>query len=221
MAALWNAIASVVTNIFTAAQSLFSRLPVPQFIAPQNQRKEFSVEVVRPDDLLVVTLDFYNLHVAPTSGATPAQIARSGTGNGFVIAHFPPQSFAERAFFEAAPGSPGTEPLGASPVPSRIGGSSRLVFRISDTLLPLDFSLEEILRALAQSQQIVQSTIREPPGHRQSVETHILAGSARSLRRSKCRTGWCFRQMQQAVGSMRSRRQPTAQKNALSCGTRG
>ncbi len=164
MAALWNAIASVVTNIFTAAQSLFSRLPGPQFIAPQSQRKEFSVEVVRPDDLLVVTLDFYNLHVAPTSGATPAQIARSGTGNGFVIAHFPPQSFAERAFFEAAPGSPGTEPLGASPVPSRIGGPSRLVFRISDTLLPLDFSLEEILRALARSQQLVQSTIHQPPG---------------------------------------------------------
>jgi hypothetical protein len=162
MIALWTLVTNIAANVLAAAQSFFSKVPVAQAIGPQKQRNEFSIEVVRPDDLLVAQLVFFNLRREPASGSTPARIRRDGPGNGFIIAHLPPQSFAERAFFEAAPGSSGTEPLGASPVPSRIGGPSKLVFRIPDALLPLDYSLDAILDALAQSSQVVQNTIQQP-----------------------------------------------------------
>nr|MBA2431248.1 hypothetical protein [Chthoniobacterales bacterium] len=163
MNTLWNIVAGVFSDVVSTLQTFFSGVPL-QVVTPQTQRKEFSVEVVRPDDLLVVTLDFYNLRLIASSGGTPAHVTRHGAGDGFIVAHFPPQSFAERAFFEAEPGSPGTEPLGVSPVPSRIAGRSQLVFRIRDPLLPLEFSLEAILQALTQSSQVVQSTIQAPVG---------------------------------------------------------
>ncbi|HKO60622.1 MAG TPA: hypothetical protein VJV03_05640, partial [Pyrinomonadaceae bacterium] len=134
--------------------------------APQKHRKEFSVEVVRPDDLLVVTLDFYNLKIKSPAGSP--KLHRLEPGNGFIVAHFPPQSFAERAFFEQAEPEPGDpppppdDPLDPPPVGARISGPSQLVFRIDDTLLPLEFKLEKILDALRKAEPITQATIRKP-----------------------------------------------------------
>ncbi len=134
--------------------------------APQKHVKEFSVEVVRPDDLLVVTLDFYNLRIKSPGGSPELQ--RPKPGHGFIVAHFPPQSFAERAFFEQSEQEPGTppqppdDPLNPPPVGSRISGRSQLVFRIEDSLLPMDFKLETILDALTKSEPLTQAAIRKP-----------------------------------------------------------
>ncbi|HEY0172950.1 MAG TPA: hypothetical protein VGB98_18165 [Pyrinomonadaceae bacterium] len=120
------------------------------------------MEVVRPDDLLVVTLDFYNFKLTPAAGAP--RLERKGAGHGFIIARLPPQSFGERAFFEATPGPGGdtSEPLDAPAVPVRISDSSELVFRVTDALLPLDFTLETILDLLTRSETVVQPTIQLP-----------------------------------------------------------
>src|SRR5688572_28124058 len=134
--------------------------------APQKHTKEFSVEVVRPDDLLVVTLDFYNLKLKAPGGKPKLQ--RLQPGDGFIVAHFPPQSFAERAFFEQSevppgvPPQPPDDPLEASPVGSRISGRTQLVFRIDDSLLPMDFKLETILDALTKAEPLTLSTVRKP-----------------------------------------------------------
>jgi hypothetical protein len=92
------------------------------------------------------------------AGGNPAQVTRRGPGNVFIVANFPPQSFGERAFFENGT----SEPLVPPPVSARIGGASQLVFRIEDTLLPLDFALNAVLGALAQSEQLTLATIRQP-----------------------------------------------------------
>src|SRR5687767_7840706 len=98
-----NAVWSLITGIANTVLGVVTggRLRIP--FHPQTHTKEFSVEVVRPDDLVVLTLDFYNIR-RQGSGAGPLQLDRAAAGDGFIVAHFPPQSFGERAFYETAPG---------------------------------------------------------------------------------------------------------------------
>lgn len=163
---LWALVTQALGNVLAFLFDYGSRLPRPAPYPAQTHRREFSVEVARADDLLVLTLDFYNFRLSPVGGASAPQLERKSAGHGFIVARFPPQSFGERAFFEATPGPvvDKSEPLDPPPVPSRIAGPSELVFRITDALLPLDFSLEKILDLLTKSEAVVQPTIREPVG---------------------------------------------------------
>lgn len=149
-----TAVLKTVINVLTGGSSGTFKLPHPT----QTHKKEFSVEVVRPDDLLVLTLDFYNTHL-DTAG--PARLEQSGPGDGFIVAHFQPQSFAEQAFFEAEKAAE-SEQLPGPPVASRIAGPSQLIFRIDPSLLPFDFTLEKILSAMAQSETVVLDEIQRP-----------------------------------------------------------
>jgi hypothetical protein len=151
-----TAVVKTVINVLTGSSPGTFKLPH----APQTHKKELSVEVVRPDDLLVLTLDFYNTHVN-TAGAGPTQLEQSGPGDGFIVAHFQPQSFAEQAFFEAETPAQ-SEELSGPPVASRIAGPSQLIFRLDPSLLPFKFTLEKILEALAQSETVVQRWIQPP-----------------------------------------------------------
>lgn len=154
--ALVTAVVRTVVNVLTGSSSATFKLPHP----PQTHKKELSVEVVRPDDLLILTLDFYNIH-PNTTGVGPAQLEQSGPGDGFIVARFQPQSFAEQAFFEAEKPAD-SEKLAGPPVASRIAGPSQLIFRIDPSLFPFDFGLEKILAALAQSETVVQDEIQRP-----------------------------------------------------------
>lgn len=166
-------IAQVVQDVVAAVLGVTTRVPLPLSSHPeQAQRKEFSVEVVRPDDLLVLTLDFYNLRINSPGGVP--HIERFGPGNGFIVARFQPQSIVEQAFFEAEKGAPAPEPgdpplpssddfLSPPPIASRIAGPSQLVFRINDTQLPIDFKLEQVLQVLQESEPVVQPRILQPP----------------------------------------------------------
>lgn len=166
LALITQALGNVLSTLFGFGSSL----PRPAPYAPQTQRRDFSVEVVRPDDLLVVTLDFYNFRLNPAAGAAPPRLSLNGSGHGFIVARLPPQSFGERAFFEATPGPavpgelPNSEPLDAPPVPARIAGRSELVFRIADSAFKLDFTLEALLDLLTRSETVVQPTIQQPVG---------------------------------------------------------
>jgi hypothetical protein len=168
---LLTLVARAVGNVIRALFGFGPSLPRPAAYAPQTQRRDFSVEVVRPDDLLVVSLDFYNFKLGPAAGAGPPALERKGAGHGFIVARLPPQSFGERAFFEATPGKPvpgeppTSEPLDAPPVPARIAGRSELVFRVTDASFRLDFTLEAVLDLLTRSETVVQPTIQEPAGN--------------------------------------------------------
>lgn len=161
---IWTLLTDVLQPVQSAGLELLAtRLPGPAPYPPQTQHQSLSVEVVRPDDLLVLTLDFYNLRVTPAAAVAPAQLERDLAGNAFIIARFPPQSFAERAFFEAETEAT-SEALASPPVASRIAGPSQLVFRLTDPQLPLEFSLEAILGAIGLCEPVTQSTVRQPPG---------------------------------------------------------
>lgn len=119
--------------------------------------------VVRPEDFLVLRLEFTDVDL--TSGASPTV---GGAANALLVVHFQPQHAAEQAFWEQgtanesdeekaarekdtppAPAPPGvTENLGiGGTIGSRLAGPSRLAFRIpAGTTFPL--TLESVLDAL-------------------------------------------------------------------------
>lgn len=147
-------------NLFNQTAAFFETLtgvslgfggPFPVF--QQRQRKNFSAKVVRADDLLVLTLDFYNLRLDANL------LQREGAGDAFVIVHFPPQSIAEQSFLENG----SNDPLFGPPVAARLAGESRIVFHLDPTLLPLEFSLEPILDALSKCAPLVREEIGAPP----------------------------------------------------------
>ncbi len=124
--------------------------------------KSLSITVVRPDDLLVLRLDFLDVDFTPPQGGQPGRIA--GQPQARLIVHFQPQHVAEQAFWEASDGTkqtpaeqaaeqtappPGNElplpPPGS--VQSRLAGPSRLAFTIPPgQSFPL--TLEGVLEAL-------------------------------------------------------------------------
>ena len=65
----------------------------------------FSVSVIRPQDLLVLTFDFRNVDFTPPVGSTPGQIA--GQAGAILVAHFQPQHIAEQAFYRHRDGELG------------------------------------------------------------------------------------------------------------------
>jgi hypothetical protein len=66
-----------------------------------GRRLEFRVSCVRPDDLLVCDFIFENLRL-DSSGETAPKLARRNTSTPVLIVEFPPQSFGEEAFMDAA-----------------------------------------------------------------------------------------------------------------------
>jgi hypothetical protein len=156
---MFAALKSFLADLFSA----FFMRPPPSPVAEQQQRRSFSADVVRADDLLVLTLDFYNVRLKPT--ATGREVIPDGPGDSFIVVHFPSQHIAEQAFFETNEKSlPGETDdfLMPPPVPARLAGVSKLVFHLNPALLPLEFSLEKILAALPQCAPIIRDRYGQP-----------------------------------------------------------
>jgi len=151
MAKFFVALLNQIVGIFLPLTGGLFGPPSP--VARQTQRKNFSASVLRADDLLVLTLDFYNLRLAA------GRMIPDGAGDSFVVVHFPPQSIAEQAFAE----DNSSDPLRGPPVSARLSGESRVVFALDPALLPLDFDLAKILTVLSQSAPIVNDRIGHPP----------------------------------------------------------
>ena len=146
--ALLNFVAEIFSAFFTPGR--------PSPVRRQTQKKNFSADIVRADDLLVLRLDFYNLRLKPNPGGK--QLVPDGPGDSFIVAHFPPQHIAEQAFAEDSPGDPPLPP----PIAARLARESRLVFYLNAALLPLEFSLESILDALPQCATLVSDRFTTP-----------------------------------------------------------
>jgi hypothetical protein len=147
---------TLIVNFIRDLLAIFFGLPRPSPVAQQLRRKNFSADVLRADDLLVLQLDFYNLRLE--SGVSGKQLVPDGAGDSFVIVHFPPQHIAEQAFAENNPADPILPP----PIAARLAGDSRLVFYVKRALLPLEFSLEKILAALSQCAPLVADRLTPP-----------------------------------------------------------
>jgi hypothetical protein len=134
---------------------------------------DFSLRVVRSDDMLVLTFEFFNLVLDPNVTAPRRLIRRVAGQEARIVVHFPPQHILEEAF--SADVGPPTE---VRSIPSRISGTTRLAFRVPNTLQPipltlaglLDWSLlEPVLIGLAAGAQ-TSAAPREPAINETAVE---------------------------------------------------
>ena len=137
----------------------------PENLGQLNLRGRFSTLVLRPEDLLVLRLEFLNLSLdtgAPNPGerSVPHLVRDNTLRPSYIVVYFPGQNIAEQAFFETAPDYPVQTPPGKPadpdagtedktpkppPVKARLAGPSRLVFRVPNEEKPIDYTLASIL----------------------------------------------------------------------------
>src|SRR5690349_6790321 len=107
----------------------------------QRAGPDLSVSIIRPDDLLVLTIEGVNLAVG-AGAAGPELVRIDPAAVAYLVAVLPPQAFAERAYLEDAAG--GGEAPEAPPVPARASAPTRLAFRLPpDRQVP--FTVEGLL----------------------------------------------------------------------------
>jgi hypothetical protein len=118
-----------------------------------------SFDLLRAEDLLVLTIELRNFKLDKTDPKKPLLKIDKASDPAYLIAHFPPQSITERAFFETSaiaeptynqpppPADPGgTEPLlPPGQVPARMSGPSRLVFKVPKDHKPLPLTVASLL----------------------------------------------------------------------------
>ncbi len=136
---------------------------VPPGSKPKPEpRPDFQVDLIRPDDLLALHVDGYNLHVVPRVDRQAIDRI-DATKDSFLVVTFPPQNIAETAYFETTgtkepplpPGIPappaGFPPAGSPPLPGQTGGRlarfTRLAFRVAANaaMPPISYSIEGLL----------------------------------------------------------------------------
>jgi hypothetical protein len=95
-----------------------------------------ALEVVRPDDLLVLGFTFVNATLDP---GPPLQVVATGAAPPIVVVHLPPQHIAETAVLAGhpPPAPPGT--------PAALAGASRLAFMLPTDRMPLPLRLDALL----------------------------------------------------------------------------
>jgi hypothetical protein len=119
-------------------------------------------EVLRPDDLLNLQFELFNLRLDLSNPAKPQFVVDDSSKRAFVVVRFPPQAIAERAYFETAAQITTNPPFNTTPpppplpggddpldlpgsVPRRMSGTSRLVFRLPAGRTSIPFELDALL----------------------------------------------------------------------------
>lgn len=135
----------------------------PPGLKPKPEpQPDFQADLIRPDDLLALHVDGYNLHVVPRVDRQAIDRI-DATKDSFLVVTFPPQTIAETAYFETTgtkepplpPGIPappaGFPPAGSPPLPGQTGARlarfTRLVFRVAANaaMPPIAYSIEGLL----------------------------------------------------------------------------
>jgi len=151
----------------SASDLVLERIDPSAFVFPGILRRP-RLTIVRPDDLLVVALEFRNLSVSveESDGETMALLRRGdGAKAAHLIVHLQPQNVAEEAFFESASefGDGANEiPSASLPISrTRIAGPSQLVFEVpKDAAIP--YTIAGILDAIRALQLSVPPTALPP-----------------------------------------------------------
>lgn len=113
--------------------------PQKQIVLPQG---ELLIKAFRPDDLLLLDFEFMNLKLVNLP--KPHLVKNNPSQPAYLIVHFPPQSIAEEAFYEASTPAESETPK-PPPVFTRISGSSRLAFLIPNEIKEIPLTLESLL----------------------------------------------------------------------------
>ena len=105
-----------------------------------GEGQPFELDVVRPDDLLVLRFQFFNLRLDPDG---PGRLVRiDPAADAFVVIAFQPQHLQEQVFEESEAGD---EPLVAPPVVAVVARESRLAFRLPAEPAALALTLDVLL----------------------------------------------------------------------------
>jgi hypothetical protein len=121
-----------------------------------------TIELLRPDDLLTLTIEAQNLRLDTTDPKNPALVVDDSSQPAYLVINFAPQHIIEEAYFETGniTAEPpynkvpsGTPPLPTTPdkldpagqVPARIAGPSRLVFQLPKKLTSIPFQTASLL----------------------------------------------------------------------------
>jgi hypothetical protein len=124
-----------------------------------------TIDILRPDDLVSLTIEAQNLKLDTSDPKKPALVIDDQSSPAFLIVTFPPQSIAERAYFEVGnitaqptfnqppPGAPPPPPLENTndpldpdgQTPARMAGPSRLVFQIPKSITKIPYQLKSLL----------------------------------------------------------------------------
>ncbi len=132
----------------------------------------FTLDVTRADDLLVLRFEFVNLVLDPNENAIPRQLIRaSAASEAFMIVHFQPQHISEQCFSVNTTGDDGR-------IKSVIAGNSRLAFRLRPDMQSLPLKLEDLLNwdrfeqvlALEEAPQNEARGISKPLDHETAIE---------------------------------------------------
>ena len=148
---------------------------------PASDPFSFELDVVRPDDLLVLRFAFANLHPDPEDHGLLSRV--DPTQDALIVVTFPPQHVQEQVFQEHLTDGT-TEPLAAPPVISVAARTSRLAFRLPAETASLDISLDALLNwagwepvvtanALAETPTAAQLGERPRPGEPAATQTSI------------------------------------------------
>jgi len=95
-----------------------------------------SVTVIRPEDMLYLTFDFFGLNLQVENGK-PKLVPDPDAGSAHIVVHFQPQHIAEQSFNVVL-----GEPTGRAN--ARIAGPSRVAFMVPNGT-SLDYSLDDLL----------------------------------------------------------------------------
>jgi len=110
---------------------------------------DLSFELIRPDDLVVITFQGYNLQLEVVDGV-PCLTRLAGDQPAYLVALMQPQSIVEEALRTQALGFLGIElyvtpPPKPPPVPARMAGASRVAFALPDGVDILPYTYEGLL----------------------------------------------------------------------------
>ena len=127
---------------------------------PHPDRRQW---IIRPDDLLVFDIELHDLRVEPGTRGAAARLVKDGPGQALLTIILPPQHVAEIVYFtntdgEGYPVAPktdkgpdtgvSTEPPDDPPIWTVTSGWSRLVFVVPDAILPVRWTLTDLLRLI-------------------------------------------------------------------------
>ncbi|MEJ2008198.1 MAG: hypothetical protein P8Z30_08600, partial [Acidobacteriota bacterium] len=145
---------------------------------PRRQGPSFSFDLIRPDDLLALTFNFYNMSIS-AGGGTPSLVRVQPNQPAYLVVQFGPQHIAEEAFFEASTAQP--LPKSANPpISSRLAGESRLAFIVPDGVAEIPYNLESLLN-WAQFEQSV-TPLATPPLKPLVFSQPAATGSAKAVK---------------------------------------
>jgi hypothetical protein len=162
---------------------------------------DYSKTLIRPDDLLVLTFDFFNVSLRTDMG--PPFLEPKSNLQPLIVIHFQPQSIVEKVLTDYIPH------LG--PIPAMASGPSRLAFRVSKTVKKIDLDLKSLLDWTLFDHSLAENALSAS-----TQNIHLLTGTAGTTKKgSVALIKKSSAASRRKIGSAPSIRKPTRTETSI------